>query len=365
MPATQKKNNRKMKGGNETIPERVEKFKNYTGENRSPLELFKFKTLAEAEKLQNISVYNSYLKGQKDEFKDLLKDTNPDFILIVNAAMPYPEWYEADKDRPSAGMSYVHLLAVPKKPLYNTVMLKKSDAPMLENMRSTALEVLNKTSIRNEINTYIFDTVNFRGGVKKNITEAEMTKYRSDANNFLTAAPFTEDNIEFAFHVHPDHSVPQLHLHCILKYVVNKDGATIDMRTGNEANKSGYWAHAHKNRPLNEVLEYVNSLQSGGKRNKKNAEKKKKGGDPKSLQEWLDKVNNSSDSKELSKVMNDYAFMEEHLGLNSVNFNITPEENEKFDDAVRNSPHFNGLHPFDKAMMEKRGGKKKKTLKKN
>jgi hypothetical protein len=63
--------------------------------------------------------------------------------------------------------------------------------------------------------------------------------------------------------------------------------------------------------------------------------------------------------------MNEYASMEEQLGLNSVNFNITPEENEKFDDAVRNSPHFNGLHPFDKAMMEKRGGKKKKTLKKN
>jgi hypothetical protein len=281
--AKRNNNSKKMKGGNsytteegiKHFNERLAVFNSFTGPDTFQVKTPSFVEVYQKNEIDNIGgVFGGYCPGQKDEYKDLLRSQNKDCVLVVNAQMPFPEWFPADNS--GAGMSYVHLLAVPRKPFYNIISGKKGDIPLLNSMKKAAIETINSLSARNIINTFILDTINFRNS-KSFIDAAELTKYRTYATKFLTADPIKESDIEFAFHMHPDQSVPQLHLHCILLKVSHTNKETnqtvdFDMRTGNESAGTGYWKHAHKNFPLLNAIEALQA-QSGGK---KRASKKNK-----------------------------------------------------------------------------------------
>jgi hypothetical protein len=248
-------------------PRRVEKciseFEEFTG----PITFAK-KTKDEAILYENgakdsIDVYANYTPGKAGSDRNLMIDSDgtmldgaDDFIVIVNGEMPFTEWYPPEKQS-SAGMSFVHLLAIPRKPIYNGVTLKKEHIPMLNKMKECVITILNESKVR--IVEHILKSTDFRQNKNyKPIYDQKIDMYCKAKIQFMyPKVRITEDDVEFAFHMFPNHSIPQLHMHCILLQVRDNTGKVYDMRTG------GYKIHAHKNMPVSKVIEYLNG-QSGG-----------------------------------------------------------------------------------------------------
>lgn len=243
-----------------------------------------------------------------------------DFVLILNNQPPYPECYKNEYipgiKNPSGGMSFAHLLVVPKKPTYNIASLDKNYVETIEKMKNefqifiTGLKVDNfKTGTFNKscgyeasqvrvkicleikriiittilselyddikppyseiINKYLMSetisevieripnkslsaqiSADKQNTISENIFKIS-NQFEFDSANFKNISPVHS----FFFHLHPNHSQNQLHMHCIQN----------NLRT------SGFLKHAEKNVPFDVAIEALKKIdpksptQSGGR----------------------------------------------------------------------------------------------------
>lgn len=177
-----------------------------------------------------------------------------EMILFLNNKTPL---IKKDGER-SAAMSYVHLLAVPKIRKYNCISLAKEDIPLLENMMrkinkiysekcnkifSTFVEKALLTDLVENVDDFELDDEKLEQNVedlfnsilseykqiKGSVTDIEknneklLTNFLSE-RIMLMMASFNKVELEkcklqFYTHVHPHHSIGQLHLQCILPEV--------------------------------------------------------------------------------------------------------------------------------------------------
>jgi diadenosine tetraphosphate (Ap4A) HIT family hydrolase len=126
----------------------------------------------------------------------------------------------ADTDGETAAMSYVHMLAIPKKRIYNAVTLTQQDVPLVQRIMVKAAEVLQESR-----------TIDY---------------YLRQRDLDLSEAVFDVTQLEFFLHCHPSQSVGHLHVHCCLRNLWTKNGAIL----------------AKKNMLVRHVLEVVNGSTS-------------------------------------------------------------------------------------------------------
>jgi hypothetical protein len=118
----------------------------------------------------------------------------------------------------SAAMSYVHMLAIPKKRIYNAVLLMRKDVPLMRRMMEKAKETLQRP-----------ETVDY---------------YLRQRDLDLSTEVFDVRQLEFFVHCHPHQSVGHLHIHCCLRNLWTKNGTIL----------------AQKNVLMRHVLEVVNGV---------------------------------------------------------------------------------------------------------
>ena len=324
MPGNQKKNNRKMKAGGPddiTSPDYVHSPEYFTDEQKTS-EMVKKRVdefNASSEEVlifgpppygkMKVSAYESlgegkigfpyqlYYKGQSDEAGNLINGLGKKYMFVVNTAMPYTEWYDVNTKQwtnkdgsivpvetvlDKAGMSFVHFLAVPEDPLFNTVSLKPSHKDMLLDMKKTLLEQLKDKAFKQKaIDRVLKNILEFPDNKKpaSDFTPEQRALFDEKAKIFMDT-DFNESNMEFFLHVayidpvsgaiKGNQSIPQLHLHCLQK-------ENTGLRTSHR--------HDKKNMPLDAVLKYLDPSYTGtgGKKNnandfKKTDEKVKVGG---------------------------------------------------------------------------------------
>ena len=197
---------------------------------------------------------------------DLINGEGKDFMIILNTSMPYPNWYDNDKDKKKAGMSFAHFLAIPRKPLFNTVTLKKEHASLLRRMKETLLEKLKDPNFKQRVIYQVFYNIfDFPDNKKTAITPEQFHQFKSDAKTFMQTDYKKIDEMQFFLHVayinnngklDGDQSIPQLHLHCLEN----------NLRTSD--------IHDWKSMPLESVLNYLDSLSKGDSSNKRTYKKK-------------------------------------------------------------------------------------------
>ena len=161
-----------------------------------------------------------------------------DFTIFLNAQAPYKEAYNND-DKHLAGMSFVHLLVIPTKRIYNAVTLKNSDIPLLQSMRLGASSFIQKPENRKEIVKRIENILS----KNKNKTIMD-NKFNKHATAFINDNLFNINDFEFYFHPHPCHSVGHLHMHALLS------GKTHEYRTN--------YDHDDKSVSVKTVIDYLN-----------------------------------------------------------------------------------------------------------
>jgi diadenosine tetraphosphate (Ap4A) HIT family hydrolase len=156
-------------------------------------------------------------------------------MIVLNGSDPYTAVYPPHEEG-RAGMSFVHLLVLPKRHIYNAVSLQSTDIPLLhemaEGVRTFVADQANRTAIATRIKAQIGRNAMFKGNPElEELLEADIEKYVADGD-----AP---SNVEFYFHVHPNHSVGYLHMHAI---------------AGNMRSNSTM-SHDNKNTPMDVIIE--------------------------------------------------------------------------------------------------------------
>jgi hypothetical protein len=162
---------------------------------------------------------------------------NDDFMIVLNGADPYTAVYPPHEDG-RAGMSFVHLLVLPKEHIYNAVSLRAPDIRLLKAMasgaRSLVTNTANRATIASRIKAQLGRNAMFKDSLEMSeLLEADIAAYVADDN-----AP---NELEFYFHVHPNHSVGYLHMHAIAG----------NMRT------HSVMSHDNKNTPLDVVIDVL------------------------------------------------------------------------------------------------------------
>ena len=162
---------------------------------------------------------------------------NDDFMIVLNGADPYTAVYPPHEEG-RAGMSFVHLLVLPKEHIYNAVSLRATDIPLLNAMASGARAFVtgtaNREFIASRIKAQLGRNAMFKDSLEMSeLLEADIAAYVADDN-----AP---NELEFYFHVHPNHSVGYLHMHAIAG----------NMRAHSTT------SHDNKNTPLDVVIDVL------------------------------------------------------------------------------------------------------------
>lgn len=166
-----------------------------------------------------------------------------DFTIFLNASFPYLEQYAPDKAT-SAGMSLVHMLACPNARIYNAVSLNPDDGGLLERMKTKVEELMDQ-----EYNEE--DPDNFKNKCLMAL-DAQMTgkvpsdlvdEYAKDKEAFKHTK---SSQMRFYFHIHPNHSVGHLHMHCLQN----------NIRTS--------YLHEHKNAKYADIIKVLNEESGAG-----------------------------------------------------------------------------------------------------
>lgn len=129
------------------------------------------------------------------------------FILYLNDALPFPEMYPDHSER--AGMSFVHLLAVPKERIYNAIALKRKDGPLLFHMKNQVIEWMNSRTFRSKLANMM--TIKY---IPRLATKHMCKSFVEKLEYFLEHT--SGKDLDFYFHVDPNHSVGHLHMHCLV-----------------------------------------------------------------------------------------------------------------------------------------------------
>jgi len=135
---------------------------------------------------------------------------NDEVFIIGNRA----SFDVAQYDKPSAaGMSMIHLLALPRKRIYNGVSLNKENVYLIDNMIDLFKSNWKKAEFRNKVLAHQREAIDNAKGRKddegyrlalKHYEELESSIHQLQAEDF-----------KFGLHLFPDQSIPHLHLHII------------------------------------------------------------------------------------------------------------------------------------------------------
>ena len=165
-----------------------------------------------------------------NHFPNLYRDDK--FVLYLNAAPPLVEVYPGKEER--AGMSFVHLLAVPLERIYNEQALLPSDYGLVNHMYTKVNELMNTPSFRDKLSyeltcqcVPLLETQDQRAQFLRNM---ETLHYVTDRRD-----------MDYYFHPHPHHSVGHLHMHCIARNMLTKS----------------FELNSHKNVELSSVLHRI------------------------------------------------------------------------------------------------------------
>ncbi|KAK8013629.1 hypothetical protein PG991_009222 [Apiospora marii] len=116
-----------------------------------------------------------------DPPNEKLAENDEVFIIGNRASFDVTQYDKAS----SAGMSMIHLLALPRKSIYNGVSLNKENVYLIDNMTDLFKSSWKKAEFRNKV--------------------------------FLESSihQFQAENFKFGLHLFPDRSIPHLHMHII------------------------------------------------------------------------------------------------------------------------------------------------------
>lgn len=155
-----------------------------------------------------------------NRFPNLYEDEN--IVIYLNSALPYPD------NEGRAAMSWVHLLTVPKKRIYNVKTLLHVDIALLEYMQKTTRDVFSTSKYREKLFVMLLEQHVRSGAVNDQFIHA-MESLRNAK----------KENLSFWFHEHPYHSVGHLHMHVILDTTLTH----------------AFDIHGSKNVPFDKVIE--------------------------------------------------------------------------------------------------------------
>lgn len=152
------------------------------------------------------------------------------FCLFLNREAPYPECYAATGKYASAGGSLVHMLACPRERIYNAVNLRPTDVELLEYMKTKVLELMADPNFKQKCIDQLTPKMEAFPDMK--------AEFDSDCQKFLATGP---DQMRFYFHIHPNHSVGHLHMHCLQN----------NLRTS--------FIHEHKNAKYDDIVAVISA----------------------------------------------------------------------------------------------------------
>jgi hypothetical protein len=152
------------------------------------------------------------------------------FTLFLNASFPYIGQYPPDKAT-AAGISLVHMLACPNERVYNAVSLQPSDVGLLEYMKAKVSELMDDPSWKASVALLALDE-KMTGKVPSDL----VAEYEKDKQSFMNTSG---SQMRFYFHIHPNHSVGHLHMHCIQN----------NLRTS--------YLHEHKNAKYDDIVKVL------------------------------------------------------------------------------------------------------------
>jgi hypothetical protein len=152
------------------------------------------------------------------------------FTLFLNAAFPYIGQYPPDKAT-AAGISLVHMLACPNERIYNAVSLTPSDVELLEYMKAKVSALMDDPEWKAGVAIPALDE-KMAGKVPSDLT----AEYEKDKMSFMNTSG---SQMRFYFHIHPNHSVGHLHMHCIQN----------NLRTS--------YLHEHKNAKYEDIVKVL------------------------------------------------------------------------------------------------------------
>jgi ankyrin repeat protein len=115
-----------------------------------------------------------------------------DEMLVI----PNVKTHSTKAEGSAAAMSYVHILTVPKRRIYNAVNLTHADIPLCRRMMQKTMEILTTDPVR------------------------EFYIHERD----LAPSAFNPQCLEFYVHLHPNQSVGQLHIHGCLTNLWTANG---------------------------------------------------------------------------------------------------------------------------------------------
>lgn len=160
------------------------------------------------------------------------------FTIFLNASFPYISQYPPDKGT-SAGMSLIHMLACPNERVYNAVSLLPSDVELLQYMKAKVQELMDQEyngedpeNFKNKCLTAL--ETQMTGKVPSDLVE----EYTKDKEAFKNTKG---SQMRFYFHIHPNHSVGHLHMHCL------------------ENNLRTSYLHEHKNAKYDDIISVLSS----------------------------------------------------------------------------------------------------------
>lgn len=154
------------------------------------------------------------------------------FTLFLNASFPYIGQYPADKAT-MAGISLVHMLACPNERIYNAVSLQPNDVELLEHMKATVTRLMDDPEWKTMVVLPALEE-KMAGKVPSDL----MDEYEKDKKAFINTSG---GQMRFYFHIHPNHSVGHLHMHCVQN----------NLRTS--------YLHEHKNAKYEDIVKVLQS----------------------------------------------------------------------------------------------------------
>ncbi|KAK8120422.1 hypothetical protein PG999_004542 [Apiospora kogelbergensis] len=144
-----------------------------------------------------------------DPPNEKLAENDEVYIIGNRASFDVAQYDKAS----SSGMSMIHLLALPRKRVYNGVSLNKENVYLIDNMIDLFKSNWKKAEFRNKVLAHQREAIENAKGSKddegyrlalKHYEELESSIHQLQAEDF-----------KFGLHLFPDQSIPHLHLHII------------------------------------------------------------------------------------------------------------------------------------------------------
>ncbi|KAI1453443.1 hypothetical protein F4805DRAFT_376353 [Annulohypoxylon moriforme] len=132
-------------------------------------------------------------------------------VLLIGNRESFSEGQYPDEPQ-KAGMSMVHIFAIPKANYFNPVSMKPEDAHIINDMIDFFYDQWGRIEFREAVLEHQKKAIEARGGKKLEdlVQEKEQYEELEEIIRILHA-----DEFAFGFHLWPDNSIEHLHMHII------------------------------------------------------------------------------------------------------------------------------------------------------